>query len=627
MDLSTAYSLLSNVYSNYSKTASCFYVYSYRPEYDPVSKRTKKKGIKSIGKIMAEDGFGEIIFNSKFLNANPGLMNFKVLRTAKNKIHIEPIMKKAPSEMGALLEARHMKIGATYFISECLKHSYTGKALKALVGSKLSQSQYQILMSVLIYAIYEGIKHLSAIEYFVRDHVLPYKKNINKDTIQRLFDVIDSDFIISFYKKKHELMAQELSKRNTSLSSRKYIALDGTNIDVNARNISSADYGKAKSGNESPIVNFLTLIDQATGTLMGHSTYSGHTTDIATLEGAVKQLAYYGCNNYTVIVDRGYWSVYNVSVMYNMGLDFLAHVKISHGNIRKLIEKHIDDLCVGNGCEKIEHGNEVNYAKRFDLKWRYYDLKKKTRETKPIYLYTYYNSAIAYTVKAQLEDEVRELNSEYNEYKKELAKAKAQHKKNPEMPKLKNRYQELLDDGIIKFNDTYNRYDICNEAAFRYCQLNAVWILASSQSDSCEDCFLRYRQRNEIEAMYRYFKNHVEAETLNVSTEHNFVSKLFIGLIASEFLNSTKLKIKKWNSLNTKAGSAVKLKDNSMYMTFKDLDTLECIYHENTIIPTTNILKRHENLFSMMNINPVVLQNTKLKKATIDDDMGLELTD
>ena len=64
-----------------------------------------------------------------------------------------------------------------------------------------------------------------------------------------------------------------------------------------------------------------------------------------------------------------------------------------------------------------------------------------------------------------------------------------------------------------------------------------------------------------------------------------------------------------------------------MYMTFKELDTLECIYHDDTIIPTSNILKRQENLFNMMNINPVVLQNTKLKKATIDEDMGLVLSD
>ena len=64
-----------------------------------------------------------------------------------------------------------------------------------------------------------------------------------------------------------------------------------------------------------------------------------------------------------------------------------------------------------------------------------------------------------------------------------------------------------------------------------------------------------------------------------------------------------------------------------MYMTFKDLDTLECIRHGDVIIPTTNILKRHEALFNMMRIDPVVLQNTKLKKATLDDEMGLTVSD
>ena len=76
--------------------------------------------------------------------------------------------------------------------------------------------------------------------------------------------------VFVFYKKKHDLMQYDLTQSNKSLKQRKYIALDGTNIDVNAKNINDADYGKAKSGNETPIVNFLTLIDQCTGTLMGH---------------------------------------------------------------------------------------------------------------------------------------------------------------------------------------------------------------------------------------------------------------------------------------------------------------------------------------------------------------------
>ena len=133
---------------------------------------------------------------------------------------------------------------------------------------------------------------------------------------------------------------------------------------------------------------------------------------------------------------------------------------------------------------------------------------------------------------------------------------------------------------------------------------------------------MRYRQRNEIEVMYRYFKNHVQADTLRVSNDAHFNAKLFLGLISYEFLNTLKMRIVELNKDKPKKDQ-VKLKDNSMYMTFKDLDTVECIYHNNTIIPTTNILKRHENLFNMMGIDPIVLQNTKLKRATLDNDIGL----
>ena len=632
MDLSSAYSVLSNIYANYSKKSGYFYVYSYRPDYDISTKNTLKKDVTSIGKICTVDGIGTIEFNAKFLKVHPEFINLQVSRTAKNTIYIEAMdgnkSALASSQRDSLLEARHMKIGASYFIVEVLKSSYSGRALKALYDSRtITKTQYDIMMTVLVYSICEGVKHLSAIEYFIRDHVVPYTGNINKDTIQRLYGVINSEFIIVFYKKKQELMQADFSKTQTCFNERKFVALDGTNIDISSRKLGNADYGKAKSGNDTPIINFLTLIDQCTGVLLGHCTYSGHTTDIATLEGSVKQLSYFGCKSYTLIIDRGYWSIYNLSVIYNLSIDVIAHVKTSLStSIKNFIKSIVDDMSVGNGCVKIEHNNEVNYANRFEMCWNYFDIKEQKKKRKPIYLYAFFNSSLANDAKEALIAEVAELNSIYDEYKQKLTKAKAQHKKNPEMPKLTESQEKLVKEGIIVLNTKVNRYDICNEKAYKYFQSAGIWLLASTQPFECEEIFLRYRQRNEIEVMYRYFKNHVDADTLNVSTEHTFNAKLFIGLLASEFLNSLKLKSLEWNKTAPEK-SKVKLKDNSMYMTFKDLDTLECIRHGDVIIPTTNILKRHEALFNMMGIDPVVLQNTKLKKATLDDEMGLTVSE
>lgn len=631
MNIDAVYSLFKNVYVNFNKRNNCFYVNSYRPEYSTELKKTQKKEVKCIGKIENSDtGIGKITFNSSFISKHPEIVNFNVLRTGKNKIVIEPVKVEISKEAGAvssdeLLEVRHMKVGASYFILEVFKRSYSGRALKALYDSrKITRTQYEQLLTIIVYACYEGVKHLYRIEYFVRDHIVPFTKNFNKDTVQRLFDVLGSELIVAFYTKKHELMQADLSKSHQMLGDRRYIALDGSNIDVNLDNISNADFGKSKSGNSTPIVNFLSLIDKVTGTVMGHCTYSGHTTDIATLEGSVKQLAYYGCKNYTVIVDRGYWSLYNINVMYNLGHDFIVHAKLSMGTLKTFIKSIINDLSVGNGCQKIELNNEINYCQCHELKWSYYDIKSARKCRKPVYLYAFYNPALASAAKLELEEQVRELNSQFNEYKEALSKATAQHKKKPEMPKLPELFQNLLNEGVLYLNTTYNRYDLDNTKSFSYCQSAGVWILASSRQIECEEIFTRYRQRNEIEVMYRYFKNHVEADTLEVSNEQNFNAKLFLGLLASEFLNTLKLKIIDWNKTATQKAQ-VKLKDNSMYMTFKDLDTLECIYHKDTIIPTTNILKRHENLFTMMGIDPIVLQNTRLKKASLNEELGLIL--
>ncbi|MGN0916295.1 MAG: hypothetical protein ACI4NE_08095 [Succinivibrio sp.] len=156
------------------------------------------------------------------------------------------------------------------------------------------------------------------------------------------------------------------------------------------------------------------------------------------------------------------------------------------------------------------------------------------------------------------------------------------------MPKLIETQEKLVKDGIIFINTKVNRYDICNEKAYKYFQSAAIWLLASTQEFECQEIFIRYRQRNEIEVMYRYFKNHVDADTLNVSKEQTFNAKLFIGLLASEFLNSLKLKSLEWNKTAPEK-SKVKLKDNSMCMTFKDLDTLDQLsdnLHEYPSTPT-----------------------------------------
>lgn len=611
-----------NVYVNYSKVKDYCYVYAYEPKYDAVTKRTKKTNVKSIGIIRSKDGVGVIEFNHYFNLHYPKFQNIVVTRKGVN--NLEFVVSQETNDVAPKAQVipalhiappRHMKIGASYFILKTFEQSYSGRALKQ-IGFK--KNQLDLIMTLVIYTIAEGIQKLNAVEYYARDHIVPYEGNINKDTIYRLFGHINSEMIIKFYKVKQYIMNADLSKYKKSMTERKLVALDGSNIDASCKHIAKAKQGNSKSGHDNPIINFLTLVDQYTGTTFGHCTYSGNITDIATLEGVIKQLAYFGCSGYVLVMDRGYWCVYNVSCLYNYGVDFLIHVKTSHASVKKLIKDNIDDLSVANGCTTIQRDNEINYMMKLKKTWSFYSTKSGNKERKPIYVYMFYNPGIYNHTLASLITDKDELNSIWNEYKEQVIKARKSKKAKPQEPKLSAKFEKLIKDGVLEFNVVTNSYTLNNEKSTELARLEAVWVLASSVEFGADEVYSHYAHRNQIEIGYRYLKEHVEANTLGVSTEQSFDAKLFLSLLASEFINSFSLAVKKWNK-TAPATEQVKLKQNSFALTLKDLDTLECIKDGETIIPTTNLLQRHDNLFKAMGIDPIDLRNTKLKQGCIED--------
>ena len=76
-----------------------------------------------------------------------------------------------------------------------------------------------------------------------------------------------------------------------------------------------------------------------------------------------------------------------------------------------------------------------------------------------------------------------------------------------------------MKDNIIILDKTTNRFIFNNEKGNIYCHESSVWILASSLRLNLEDAFNAYRERNNIEVMYRYLKDQVDASTMHVSSD------------------------------------------------------------------------------------------------------------
>ena len=241
--------------------------------------------------------------------------------------------------------------------------------------------------------------------------------------------------------------------------------------------------------------------------------------------------------------------------------------------------------------------------------WSYGNKKKGfERNRAPIFLYLFYNKDIYQEANDALVKTVEDLNSKYDDFK-----ARAQHKANPEM-ELGSNIEKLINDEIIQLDNVSNRFVLNPENARNYCHEKAVWALASSIKFESTQAFYAYRERNNIEVMYRYLKDQVDAPTMNVSSETSFTGKLFVSLLASEFLNTVNLKIKKYNE-QVPLPEKIKLKSNSLSMTFKDLDLVECTQYEDQIIPKTNLSKNYEKLFALFEIDPIELKTNYYQAA------------
>lgn len=606
MSKQEALEILKNIYCNFNRTNNCYYVYSYTPEYDPISKKTKKKNVVSIGKIFAENGLGPIQFNSKFLNQHPIFMSLQVRREGKNNIVIKEVdLPFAKSNIRSDMPiSKRMRIGATYFIKTVIKKSYTGQALiKLKENGLIDNSTYQQLYTLLIYTIMEGFENIDAIEYFVRSHAVPYSDNFNKDTICKLFSILNYELITEFFKIKQQIIKNDLLKDDIFLNKINSLVIDIVSIDSKIKG-SNLDIKNEKVAKKEPSNNLLILHDKTTNNLLEYHEDFKHIKDIVTLDSFIKQLTYYNFQNYNIIVDKDYLSIINLRDLFNLGIDFISPVNMSYTFIKKLVNKHLDDLCVGNGCIKLCDNNEISYAFLVELSASYYNINTKKKDRKPIFIYLFYDDARAVLAKQALEDEVRELNALLDEYKEALDKARKQKKKNPNPIVLTLEQQKLIDEGIVKLNTTSNRYDLVKEKAYEKTLPMGVWALASSMKMACEEIFLRYKQHKDLKARYSFLKN-LEKNTFKASAESNLDDQLFINLLVNEFIYSLKLKALSYNKEACSKDKVIFLQ-NSLSLSLKDLDTLEGIYiNENTIIPTSNMKNRHENLFKMLQIEAI----------------------
>ena len=92
-----------------------------------------------------------------------------------------------------------------------------------------------------------------------------------------------------------------------------FLAFDSTSISTHSQNLSLAEYGKNKDGDEMPQINVLMLTDQKTGIPLYYRAYNGAVPDVVTLRRTIADATRHNFNkNLVFVMDKAYPSAANL---------------------------------------------------------------------------------------------------------------------------------------------------------------------------------------------------------------------------------------------------------------------------------------------------------------------------
>lgn len=130
------------------------------------------------------------------------------------------------------------------------------------------------------------------------------------------------------------------------ISTCRTLVYDITSLSSYSQSISLLEYGYNRDGLDLPQINLSLIVDKDLGIPVMYDLYPGSIADVSTLKNTVKKMKAQGVRNYTLIMDRGFFSTDNIEEMVSADLSFIIPPTSSLKNVKEAISaihKRIDD--------------------------------------------------------------------------------------------------------------------------------------------------------------------------------------------------------------------------------------------------------------------------------------------
>lgn len=335
----------------------------------------------------------------------------------------------------------------------------------------------------------------------------------------RRFDILSNtirsdSYISTFFKEVITDKKIEQFLNDWNLLDRKkdvlYISYDSTNMNTNAVGIELAEYGHPKVDEELPQVNLSYVINKSDCLPLFYELYPGSNIDNSQLKHMVDRLSEYGYKNIGVILDRGYYSRYNINYLRDKGYDFLLMVKTNS----EIIEKHIQE-------KQYSINKEKYYIEAHDVFGTTIEDKIFENDKVKSFIHIYYDSSRSM-------DEAKLLYRNVSNEAKQLDEHILKHHKKDD---LKSEYKHFkLQADKEGYLVSYTKNDDLIEAEAR--SLGFFSIITSSKM-SASDALDAYRDRDSVEKLFESLKSELDYKKFRVNTGRSLAGKTFITFLAT----------------------------------------------------------------------------------------------
>lgn len=309
--------------------------WSYRPEG---SATPRQKRI-YLGKLVSDD---EVLVSKKYAAGTKTTVSLNVLKEKASseseaitwiESQCSIIERVEKSEEGQVTA----QTSTTKVFCEGQMHLIQSVAKAVGLCSVLEKSfgeDADLLLHLAAYQVCESTPLYMA-EYWAYDLPSGLNRSLNSGSISRAMRSIGSN-----ENKKETFFRNWIKERGNPDS----LIFDSTSLSTYSSNLSLAEYGYNRDKEKLPQVNLTMVSSKIDGLPVYYRSLPGSIPDVSLIKNTTRMLVDYGIENYSCVLDRGFYSAGNIREMFNEGVHFSVGVPFSNKQSKELIAKHRQKL-------------------------------------------------------------------------------------------------------------------------------------------------------------------------------------------------------------------------------------------------------------------------------------------